>query len=65
MMPESCEGVWMVETKPAKEPQVIVARAIVAPKDGQIPIHVLNMDCQPVTIFIREPKLHVRKPLTK
>jgi len=41
----------MVETKPLKKPQVIVARAIVAPKNGKIPIHMLNMDCEPVTIY--------------
>ena len=28
-----------------------MARAIVTPKDGQIPIRMLNMDCQPVTIY--------------
>ena len=29
----------------------MVARAIVSPKDGHIPIRLLNMDCQPVTIY--------------
>ena len=51
MMPVSCKGVWMVETKPLKKPQVMVARAIVTPKDGHIPFHLLNMDCQLVTIY--------------
>ena len=51
MMPVSCKGVWMVETKRLKKPQVMVARAIVTPKDGHIPIRLLNMDCQPVTIY--------------
>ena len=51
IMPVSCEGVWMVETKPLKKPQVMVARAIVTPKDRRIPIHMLNMDCHLVTIY--------------
>ena len=37
MMPESCEGVWTVEPKPLKKPQVMVARAIVVPQDGNVP----------------------------
>jgi len=41
----------MVETEPLKKPQVIVARAIVIPEAGQIPIRMLNIDCQPVTIY--------------
>ena len=41
----------MVEPKPLKKPQVMVARAIVVPKDGNVPMRMLNMDHQPVTIY--------------
>ena len=50
MMRESCEGVWTVEPKPLKKPQVMVARAIVVPQDGNVPMRMLNMDHQPVII---------------
>ena len=28
-----------------------MARAIVVPKDGNVPMHMLNMDHQPITIY--------------
>jgi len=42
MMPESCEGAWMVEPKPLKKPQVMVARAIVVPKKGIVPRYIVK-----------------------
>jgi len=50
MMLESCEDVWMVQPKPLKKPQIMVARAIV-PKDGNVPVHMLNRHPQPITIY--------------
>jgi len=50
-MPENCEGIWMVEDKPTKKHLILIARAIVAPKKGQVPLRIINLDCKPTTIY--------------
>ena len=34
-----------------KEPKILIARAIVAPQNGLVPLCVLNLESQPVTIY--------------
>ena len=50
-MPVSCRGDWMVENKLLKKPQVLVDRAVVLPQNGCIPMHMLNLEPQPVTVY--------------
>ena len=49
-LPLTCEGTWMVEDKPMKKSPVLVARAIVTPQSGLVPIRIINLDCKPTTI---------------
>jgi len=37
MMPMACEGIWMVEMKPLKKPQVIVAEPLLHPRMEKFP----------------------------
>jgi len=50
-VPQNCEGAWMVEDKPVKKHHVIIARAIVVPKDGKVPLRIINLECEPTTIY--------------
>ena len=50
-MPENCEGIWMVEDKPTKKHLILIARAIVVPKKGKVPLRIINLDCKPTTIY--------------
>jgi len=49
--PLSCEGICIVEDNPVKKQLVLVARAIVLPTNGHVPIHIINLDCRPTTIY--------------
>ena len=44
-------GVWLVEEAVEKELEVAVARAIVEPKSAVLPVCVLNVSDQPVTLY--------------
>ena len=50
-MPLNCEGTWMVEDKPVKKQLVIIARAIVVPQNGLVPLRIINLDYKPTTIY--------------
>jgi len=50
-MPVNCRGDWMVENKSLKKPQVLVARAVVVPQNGHIPMRLLNLQPYPVTVY--------------
>ena len=50
-IPLACEGNWLVENKESKKPQVLIAREIVAPQNGLVPLRVLNLESQPITVF--------------
>ena len=43
-MPLNCEGTWMVEDKPVKKQLVLIARAIVVPQNGLVPLRIINLD---------------------
>ena len=42
-IPLACKGNWLVENKESKIPQVLIARAIVAPQNGLVSLRVLNL----------------------
>ena len=46
-----CNGTWLVEDHLPKKPQVLIARAVVTPQQGIIPIRVLNLKPEPLTIY--------------
>ena len=54
-VPAFCEsdvqGVWLVEEARDKHYQVVVARALVQPTSGLVPVCVLNMRDEPVTLY--------------
>jgi len=41
----------MVEDKPVKKHHVFIARAIVIPKDGKVPLRIINLNSEPITIY--------------
>ena len=45
------DGTWLVEDHLDKKPQVLIARAVVTPQQGRIPIRVLNLNAEPLTIY--------------
>ena len=50
-MPVTCEGTRMIEGNHSKKVQVMVARAVVAPTSGMVPLRVLNLESEPVTLY--------------
>ena len=50
-MPLNCEGTWMVVDKPVKKQLVLIARAIVVPQNGLVPLWIINLDYTPTTIY--------------
>jgi len=50
-LPVDCTGEWIVENQLVKKPPVFVARAIVAPQNGHIPMRILNLEHHPVTVY--------------
>ena len=50
-MPLNCEGTWMVGDKPVKKQLVLIARAIVVPQNGLVPLRIINLDYKPTTIY--------------
>ena len=50
-IPLTCEGTWMIEGNHSKKVQVMVARAVVAPTSGMVPLRVLNVESEPVTLY--------------
>jgi len=49
-MPLTRGGTWLVEDRPMKKSFVLVARAMVIPQEGFVPIRIINLDCKPATI---------------
>ena len=45
------EGVWLLEESMTKNPSVAVARALVEPVNGSLPICVLNHTEEPITLY--------------
>ena len=43
-------GVWMVEEKTGKRSPIMVARAVIEPRGGEVPVRLLNPTDQPVTL---------------
>jgi len=48
---QSREGTWVVEDRPTKKPSILVARALVTPHQGRVPMRVLNISIEPLTIY--------------
>ena len=46
-----CSGTWLVEDRVAKKPPIFVARAVVLPQHGKLPIRVLNLTSQAIIIY--------------
>ena len=46
-----CNGTWLVEDHLPKKPQVLIARAVVTPQQGRIPVRVLNLKPESLTIY--------------
>ena len=51
--PVNCRGDWMVKDKSLKKPQVFVARAVVVPQNGYIPMRLLDLQPYPVIVYKR------------
>ena len=45
------DGTWLIESRTLRRSGLIVARALVQPKDGKIPVRILNLSSCPVTIY--------------
>jgi len=46
-----CDGTWLIKDHLSKKPQVLIARAVVTPQQGRIPIRVLNLKAEPLTVY--------------
>ena len=45
------EGTWLVDDHLHKKPEVLIARAVVSPWQGRIPLRILNLNTEPLTIY--------------
>ena len=61
-MQSDCEGTWIMEDKQLKRTQVVVARAIVTPQGGKVPMRLLNPKSEPLTIY-KGTRLAIAEPI--
>ena len=49
---KECDGTsWLVEDYLSKKTPVLIARAVVTPRQGKIPVRILNLKAEPLTIL--------------
>ena len=48
---KECRGTWLVEDRLSKKQSILVARALVTPQQGRVPIRVLNLNPKPLTVY--------------
>lgn len=48
---DKCNGTWLVEDLLTKKPPLLIARAVVTPLQGRIPVRVLNLKAEPITVY--------------
>ena len=46
-----CEGTWVVEDQLSKKLPILVARGLVILHQGRVPMRVLNISTEPITIY--------------
>ena len=61
-MQSDCEGTWITEAKQPRRTQVVVARAIVTPQGGRVPMRLLNPKSEPLTIY-KGTRLAIAEPI--
>ena len=44
-------GVWLAEAKPGRKREIVSARSLVSPKGGQVPLRLLNISGEAVTVY--------------
>ena len=60
---KECDGTsWLVEEYLSKKTPVLIARAVVTPRQGKIPVRILNLKAEPLTIY-RGTRIATAEPL--